>query len=293
MGRYDQYDEEQPPRSGGFRGRLLAAAIMVVVGLVMYYSQVQENPITGQKQHVSLSPDQEIRLGLSSAPEMTRQMGGEVPSSDSRAQEVSRIGQKILQSTIAKKSPWQFKFHLLADTDTINAFALPGGQIFITLGLYNNLKTEAQLAGVLSHEMGHVIERHAAQQMAKSSLGQIFIAAVATGTSSEDAPGTMNTPAIIASMVNQMIQLRYGRNDESQADQWGVKLMRQAGFTPQAMVEVLEILKSASGPSGTPEIFQTHPNPDHRITQIKAYLIENPPEAGLTEGRNLKELYRE
>lgn len=286
MGYYDQEDNP-PPRRGGFNGRLIAAIIMALVGVFMYLSQVEENPVTGKRQHVSMSPDQEIRLGLASAPEMTRQMGGEIPSSDPRAREVSRIGELILKSTIAQKSPWKFHFHLLADPSTINAFALPGGQVFITLGLYNKLQTEAQLAGVLSHEMGHVIERHSAQQMAKSNLGQIFVTAVATGTSSDDSSAMYSNPAIIASVVNQMIQLRYGRKDESQSDLWGVQLMRQAGFTPKAMIEVLQILKAASGPSGQPEIFLTHPDPDNRIKQIEAYLVEHPPEPDLTEGKRL------
>ena len=264
------YDQQGgPPGRGGLSGRLIGAALIALIGLFMYWNQVQDNPVHGEKQHVSLSPSDEIRLGLESAPRMASEMGGEVPDTDPRAQEVQRMGNYIVTHTIASKSPWKFKFHLLADEKTINAFALPGGQVFITLGLYDKLQTEAQLAGVLSHEMGHVIERHSAQQMAKSQLGNMLIVAVATGSSNDHGSHGVYTPAFIASAVNQMIQLRYSRADESQADLWGVKLMEAVGYDPRAMIAVMQILKSAGGSGSMPQMFQTHPNPDLRIKQIE------------------------
>lgn len=273
-------------QQGSFKGRLIAALAIALIGFFVYMSQVQENPVTGERQHVSISPDQEIRLGLESAPEMSREMGGEMPANDERTLEVQKIGNYIVSKTEAGKSPWKFYFHLLADPKTVNAFALPGGQIFITMGLLDKLQTEAQLAGVLSHEIGHVIERHSAQQMAKNQFGQSLIAAVAAGSNQE------GHSLMIASVVNQMIQLRYGRHDESQADEWGLKLMEKAGFDPRAMVEVMLILKAAGGNGRGIEIFQTHPNPDLRIEQINAYLKANPPPPGLSEGRKLKEIFR-
>lgn len=270
-----------------FGGRIFVALLIIFVGWIMYMSQVEKNPVTGEKQHVSLSPDQEIRLGLQSAPEMAREMGGEVPDSDPRTEEVQKIGKELVDSSEAKNSPWSFKFHLIADPETVNAFALPGGQIFITLGLYNKLQSEAQLAGVLGHEMGHVIERHTAQQMAKSQLGQMFVVAVGAAASDPNNPSGSYTPTVIASVVNQMFQLRYSRQDESQSDIWGIKIMEKAGYDPHAMVQVMEILKEAGSRGHSLEIFQTHPNPDLRIEQIKAYLKEHPPQSGLSEGGSL------
>lgn len=286
MGIFDQ-DERGPSSGGGLSGRLLAAGAMVLIGVFMYMSQEQENPITHEKQHVSLSPAEEIRLGLQSAPLMTQKMGGELPASDPRSIEVSKMGQFIVSHTDASKSPWKFQFHLLNDTQTINAFALPGGQVFITLGLFNKLETEAQLAGVLSHEMGHVIERHSAQQMAKSQLGDLLVTAVVVGASDPQHSGGSYQPAVVASVVNHMFQLRYSRKDESQADIWGLKLMNQVGYDPRAMIQVMEILKSAGSRGHTPEIFQTHPNPDLRIEQINAYLKDHPPSSNVKEGRKL------
>ncbi len=277
--------------NNGLSGRLIGAILIAGIGFLMYFMQVQENPVTGAKQHVSMSPDQEIRLGLQSAPAMTQKMGGEISSTDPHHMEVEKMGTFLVTHTVAKTSPWKFKFHVIADTKTINAFALPGGQIFITMGLLNKLQTEAQLAGVLSHEMGHVIERHASEQMAKSQLGQSLIMAVGVGASDPNHPGYAMDATMIASVVNQMMDLRYSRKDESEADMWGLKLMTQAGYNPKAMIQVMEILKAAGGQGHSVEMFQTHPNPDIRIKDINEYLKQHPPQDGLTDGKNLKDVF--
>lgn len=272
------------------RARFISAIIIAIFGLIMYWSQVQENPVTGEKQHVSISPNQEIRLGLQSAPVMAKQMGGTLSQSDPKQIMVQNLGNYLVEHTVAKGSPWQFKFHVLADPNTINAFALPGGQIFITEGLLNDLETEAQLAGVLSHEMGHVIERHSAEQMAQSALGQSLISAVGVATADPEHPNSGYSAAMIASVVNQMLNLHYSRQDESEADIWGLKLMVQSGFNPLAMIHVMEILQKADRGGHSIEMFQTHPNPAIRIKDIQAYLEKNPPPKDLKEGRNLKQI---
>ncbi|HRD56014.1 MAG TPA: M48 family metallopeptidase [Parachlamydiaceae bacterium] len=281
---YQERQQQMPPRRG-FSGKWLIALLIAAVGLFMFMYQTEENPMTGEKQHVSMSPAQEVNLGLQSAPERAREMGGSVPDNDPRLKIVQKVGNLLVSKIDSPKNPWKFQFHLLADNQTVNAFALPGGQIFITLGLYNELQTEAQLAGVLGHEMGHVIERHTAQQMAKSQLGQFLVTAVATGSS--DYGNGQSSPAAIASLVNHMFQLRYSRGDESAADIWGLKLLEKANFDPQAMITVMNVLKAASHGERGQEIFQTHPNPDLRIQQIEAYLKEHPPAPGLTEGARL------
>jgi beta-barrel assembly-enhancing protease len=203
---------------------------------------------------------------------------------------VQKIGQTLVEASDAHNSPWQFQFHLLADPKVVNAFALPGGQIFITWGLLSKLDTEAELAGVLGHEMGHVIERHAAQQMAKGQLGQWMIVAFVTGAS--DQTSNASTPMMIASLVNNVIQMRFSRHDESQADTWGLKIMEETGYNPLAMIQVMEVLKAAGGKGAPLAIFQTHPDPDLRIQQIQEYLAANPPKPNLSEGGNLKKLFR-
>src|SRR5699024_2750743 len=146
------------------------------------------------------------------------------------AQLVAEVGKRIVSRSDAGKSPYVGNFHfiLLRDPDTINAFALPGGQVFITRGLYERLQNEAQLAGVLGHEIGHVINRHAAEHMAKGQLGGMLATAVGVGASDNQGHGQM--AAMAAAMVNQMAQLKFSRSDESEADRYGLMYMAQAGY---------------------------------------------------------------
>lgn len=283
MNYYDQRDDNR--QGGGCSSRLLMMLAIALIGLFMYYNSSQENPITGQKQYVSISPAEEIRLGIQAAPKMASEMGGELPSTDPQTIEVKKIGNELLENSQAKKGPWKFQFHVVNDPKTINAFALPGGQIFITLGLLNKLQTEAQLAGVLAHEMGHVIQRHSAQQMAKSQLGQMLVTATNVGASDSS---YQSAAVIAASVVNQMLQLRYSRHDELEADQWGLIIMAEAGYDPRAMLEVMRILKEASGSGRGPEMLMTHPYPDSRIEQIQEYLKTHPQKDHLKEGDSLK-----
>ncbi len=281
------------PGGGRFPlGRLIGALVIALIGFVIYMSQTQVNPVTGEKQHVALSVDQEMSLGLQAAPQMARKMGGEVdPREDPRAALVDEVGRRIVHNSDARKSPYveNFHFHLLRDPKTVNAFALPGGQIFITEGLLNRLETEAQLAGVLGHETGHVIARHSAQQMAKGQLGQILTVAVGVGAGGRDDRG--RNAQLVAAMVNQMMQLRYSREDESEADHYGLKYMAEAGYDPSAMLDVMKILKQASGGQHPPEFLATHPLPETRLEQIQAEIRRDYPRGippNLTQGRTLR-----
>jgi beta-barrel assembly-enhancing protease len=283
------YADQNGGQPSSFKIRLMIAIGFILMGLFSYWSHEETNPVTGKQEHLTLTPNEEIRLGLQSSPEMIQKMGGEALANNQQAQEVKRIGELIISKTAIKNSPWKFKFHLLADKKTINAFALPGGQVFITTGLLNKLHTEAQLAGVLSHEMGHVIERHTAKQMAKSDLGQVFVQAVGVGAGNN--MSSMQNSQAVASLVNHMMQLKFNRHDESEADIWGLVLMMESGYDPKAMIQVLEILKAEEGRGETLEIFETHPHPEKRIIQIESYLKEHPPAQGLSEGGNLHDLF--
>ena len=268
--------------------RLLIALVIAAVGVIAYMSRTEVNPVTGEKQHVALSVDQEKVLGLEAAPEMANKMGGEVDSSDPRARRVQEVGQRVVSRSNAASSPYagNFRFHLLADPETVNAFALPGGQVFITLGLYDKLPNEADLAGVLGHEVGHVIHRHSAEQMAKGQLGAMLSQAV--GVAASDDSGGGQRAAMIAAMVNQMVQLRYGRKDESESDRYGIDAMDSAGYDPKAMLEVMEILKQAGGSQRPPEWLSSHPLPETRIAEIQEYLRTRSGSSGkVSEGRPL------
>ncbi len=158
-------------RGSGCSGRLLMAAVVVIISLVTYFGSQSTNPVTKDVQHISMSPDQEIAMGLQAAPEMASEFGGLDPSQADQ-QRVQQIGQRIVQGSPAHTTPYQYEYHLLVDPQTVNAFALPGGQVFITRGLYDKLQNDGELAGVLGHETGHVVARHSAEQLAKAQLTQ-------------------------------------------------------------------------------------------------------------------------
>ncbi len=287
------YDDSGSPQGLplGLLLRYGIAALIALVGVGMYMFRTQVNPVTGEKQHIAMDVDQERALGLQAAPKMAEQMGGETdPRDDSNAAIVSEVGRRLVDRSDAGRSPYSdnFHFHLLNDPKTINAFALPGGQVFITKGLFRKLTSEAQLAGVLGHEIGHVIERHTAQQMATGQLGQILTTAVGVGASGGDDRG--RKAAMAAALANQMFGLRYSRQDESQSDGIGLKYMAQAGYDPKAMLDVMKILKEASQGARQPEFLATHPLPETRLVAIKEQLDKSypggvPPD--LTEGRKL------
>jgi predicted Zn-dependent protease len=271
--------------SSGCGLRTIIGIAIILFGVVSYFTHESVNPTTGERQHVTLTADQEVAMGLQAAPAMISQMGGEVAESDARAQEVRLIGGKIAGTPLPKKSGYPYQYHLLADTQTVNAFALPGGQIFITLGLYTKLGDEAELAGVLGHETGHVVERHVAQQMAKSELGQSLV--LGTGIAASDRNHGMATWAL-ADLANQMMQLKFSRADESQADARGLQFMTDAGYDPRAMIDVMKILQEVSAGGSTPEFLETHPDPGNRIEAIQKWLADNPYQAQqLTRGEQL------
>ena len=281
---------------GGGKIRILIAVAIALFGLVSYYFGTEQNPFTGEAQRVgNMSFAQEVRLGLGSAPQMVEQMGGAVDPADPRARLVHDIGTELLdasgvmQKLQSQDIPYQFSFTLIDDPKTVNAFALPGGPVFITTALFEAMEDTAQLAGVLGHEIGHVVERHSAQQMAKSQLGQSLISAVAIGASDDRGRGM--TAAVAAQMAAQFLQLKYGRGDELESDRHGLEYMVRAGYDPREMVKVMAILKKASGGGGgRPEFTQTHPLPETRIEDIKAWVAETFPDgvpADLDRGRPL------
>ena len=254
-------------RGSSIGGRLIMAAIIAVVSLVSYFGSRQDNPVTGETQYIGITVDQEIALGLQAAPQMAQQFGGLDPDESVQAL-VDDIGNLIVQSSAASQTPYQFDFHLLEDNQTINAFALPGGQIFITRALFDRLQTEGELAGVLGHEIGHVVARHSAEHIAKAQLTEGLTGAAVIATYDPDNPASANT-AQIAALIGQLINLRFGREDELESDFLGVCFMNDAGYNPEDLIRVMQVLAEASQGNAPPEFFSTHPNPERRMERIQ------------------------
>lgn len=243
---------------GGRAFKLVLGVAIVAFGVIRYCGSQEENSYTGRTQAISLSTEEEIAIGLQNAPIMAEQHGGLYP--DQRLQDqIDAVGKKLVDNTIAQETPYQYEFHLLSDPNTVNAFALPGGQIFITYALYKRLNSEDQLAGILGHEIGHVVGRHSAERIAQSELANT----VATGAQVGADAG------MLASQLGQTILLKNGRGDELESDDLGVKFMLEAGYDPEALIEVMQILKEASGGQRIPEFQSSHPDPDNRIEKIR------------------------
>ncbi len=259
--------------------RVLIALGLVVFAFIQYSASTikQENPFTGDTITVKkMTPEEETALGLQSVPEMAQQFGGQIR--DTRiTNKINEIGYRLLQAKeriVTKRGKqedeydYEFQFHVLADEKTINAFALPGGQVFITMALLSKLPNEDAVAGVLGHEIGHVLARHSVQQMAKSGLLSGLVNAAVVATSD----GTRNNSQI-AQMVGQVLQTKYGREAESQSDRIGIQLMLEAGYKPEALLDVMQVLAdSMKGGGRPPEILSTHPFPETRARQIEVYV---------------------
>ena len=264
--------------------RILGALAILVIGVITYFVRTEKrtNPFTGDDVRVVLTPEQEVALGLQSVQEMERQFGGEYrdPVQQNR---INRIGAKLLaaKEEVLKRRgiddyDYPFEFHILRDNQTINAFALPGGQVFITFALLRQLDAvrndgrpnDDAVAGVVGHEIGHVLAWHSNKQMAKSSLLQSIASAAATASSSD-----MHSGQAVGQMVGQLLQTKYGREDESQSDRIGVQLMIVAGYRPEALIEVMEVLKRSMGKGPRPpEILSTHPFPETRKEEIEKFI---------------------
>jgi predicted Zn-dependent protease len=251
------------------------AVLAVAAGVWLAASGCSTNEATGKKIFTGgMTREQEVQIGAQAGPEFTAQFGGPVQN-PALQQYVSNIGKKMAAETEGDNPslPWEFT---LLNTDVINAFALPGGKVFFTRGLAKELTTEAQMAGVLGHEIGHVTARHGAQRIASQtwfSTGLQFGAAIIGASGSQTAAqiGQIGIPAIEAG--GGLVLLKYGRDEESEADSLGMRYMSNVGYTPRGQLEVMQVLERVSGGGGgSPEFFATHPFPETRIQRIEEEL---------------------
>lgn len=222
------------------------------------------NPATGQQQFNMLSTSQEIEIGSEASPQFLDTYGGPIPSQQIISY-VSNLGAQLAAQSERPDLPWEFN---VVDSSVINAFALPGGKVFISRGLLVKMTNEAQLAGVLGHEIGHVTAQHIGQQMSRQQIVQAVIA-VGAATAGQDYSQYVQ---LLGGVAGQGYLLKYGRDQESQADDLGLRYMSRLGYNPYAQLQVLEILRDASGGASPPEFLSTHPAPDTRLRRVKAIL---------------------
>lgn len=208
------------------------------------------------------SKEQDVQLGQENAAQVRKQR--KVINDPFLTEYVTHVGKRLVSAREAQESGFPFTFEVVADP-SINAFALPGGPMFINTGLLKAVDNEAQLAGVMGHEMSHVILRHGTNQASKSKLIEL--------------PAVLGSQMAGGSMVGQLTQLgiglgansvllKFSRSAESQADLMGSHLMAEAGYNPVEMARFFEKL-NAEGGSRAPQFFSDHPNPDNREKAIE------------------------
>ncbi len=253
-----------------------ALALFAVVLAAAVVPGCATNPVTGESNFVLINESQESALGAQYAPEITQEYGGRYPDEALQAY-VSEVGRKI--AAISHRPNVKFTFTLL-DSDQVNAFALPGGPVFITKELLGRMSNEAQLAGVFGHEVGHVTARHGVQQMSQA-MGAQAILKVLSG-----AAGSAELAQVGGAMFG-LAQKGYGRDHEFESDRLGVDYSVKAGYNPIGVVQLLEILQSLheQEPSAVEEWFMTHPLTSRRIDQAHAEIDKRFP--GATRDPNL------
>jgi Zn-dependent protease with chaperone function len=233
----------------------------------------------------SMSKDNQHALGMEAAAQVFQQMPV-LPDYSEESQYIRQLGKKLV-ATIPQEYSWPFEFHVIPDKQ-INAFALPGGQMFVNLGTLTSARNEAELAGVMGHEMAHVYMQHSAKQAGKGQTTSMIAgiaSAVLGGTVGGKAGGLVGQLGQMGiQMGAQGLLMKYSRSDESQADAVGATILYKAGYNPQSMVDFFKTMGAQAG-AAPPELFSSHPNPGNRqeaITKQIAnwpaanYVVESP-----------------
>lgn len=219
------------------------------------------NPATGERQLSFIGTEREIEMGRDAHPQILQSMGS-YPDSALQAY-VSGLGQRMAAVSERPNLPWTFT---VVDDPVVNAFALPGGFIYLTRGILAHFDSEAELAAVLGHEIGHVTARHSVNQMSQAQLAQLGLGL-----------GSVFVPELrpfedAAGAGLQLLFLKFGRDDERQADDLGYRYMTRLGYDPGEMVDVFRMLGRASSDGGgerVPTWLSTHPDPENREGRIR------------------------
>jgi predicted Zn-dependent protease len=234
-------------------GRALPHALGLIAALL---SGCTVNPITGNEELMFFSPDKDVELGRQYAPLVEKELGGRMPEEGLQSY-INRIGQRL--AGLCQRPDLAYHFAAVEEGGA-NALAVPGGYIYITRDLLRELKTEAQLAAVLSHEIAHVVARDTLVAMSEQIGMAALVLAAQAGGSADLAQGSR--------FVAVVLSLQYSRDDEKEADLAGLSYMTQAGYDPNGMVETMQILEKLQTVRPI-EFFSTHPNPESRIAYLR------------------------
>jgi predicted Zn-dependent protease len=241
--------------------RFPCVALILLLATLFVTTSCAVNPVTGEQEIMLLSESDEIRLGRKTDGEIEKAYG--LYGDHGLGGYVLDLGQRIAQQS--HRSLLAFDFKVL-DSSVVNAFAVPGGYVYLTRGILSYLNSEAELAGVIGHEIGHIAARHSAQRLSKAQLTQLGLGVGSVLSQ------TFREYASVAQFGVSVLFLKFSRDDERQADDLGVEYASKAGFDASQMAnffDTLERLNPSSDRSGLPSWLSTHPNPPDRIGAVQ------------------------
>ena len=255
-------------------------SLVMTVALLLAQASAQSGPPElPNPGNAGMSRQQQEQLGFQAAAQVYKQMPV-LPDTSPETQYVRQLGQRLV-ATIPPEYSWPFQFHVIAQKE-VNAFALPGGPMFVNIGTITAASNEAELAGVMAHEMAHVYMQHSAKQAGKAQ----FTAGLA-GLAGAILGATMGG-GLVGQLAQAGIQfgaqgliLKYSRTDEAQADAVGAIILYKAGYNPQALADFFKTMESQGG-SVPPQILSDHPNPGNREAAIQKEIQSWPPKKYLT-----------
>jgi beta-barrel assembly-enhancing protease len=257
-----------------FSTRMLALLLALVLtqpfALATAQAEGASAPTLPDPGNTGMNKQQQQQLGLQAMGEVYKQMPV-LPDSSPETQYIQHLGKK-LAGVIPSDRSWPYQFHVIPAAD-INAFALPGGPIFVNLGTIQAADNEAELAGVLAHEMSHVYMQHSAKQAPKATWANI-IAGLGSAVLPQSGLGNLARMGIQFGAGTML--MKYSRGDEAQADSTGAIIMYRAGYNPKAMADFFQKLEQKYG-SGGPQLLSDHPNPGNRQQAIQQEVRNWPP----------------
>src|SRR3954451_782197 len=261
--------EARPAHRGlGLRGirmrRSTALFSLSAIAITGFAYVIQSAPQLPDPGNTGVSKEQQIQLGQQTAAEVYKQMPV-LPDGSPETQYVQQLGKKLV-SVIPPETSWPYQFHVVPQKE-INAFALPGGPIFVNIGTITAAENEAQLAGVMAHEISHIYMQHSIKQMKKQQVQQ-GIAGI-LGAVLGQAGGAIGALGQLGVGIGSgMLSLKYSRDDEGQADSVGAILMYKVGYDPVSLAQFFQKLEQQGGANG-PNFLSDHPNPGNRVAAIQ------------------------
>ncbi len=216
---------------------------------------------------IAVSEQQELAIGKSAAMQTERQLP--IINNAEITDYITQLGNNLVAHSTRTNIPYRFR---VVDSKEINAFALPGGYIYVNRGLILNADNESELAGVLGHEIAHVTERHSAEQIPKSQLSQGALGLFGKVVGSRGLGGQV--AYLGASLLNKGVFLKFGRDAEREADQVGANIVSASGWNPQGMITFFDKLAQKDRGGKSAAFFSSHPSPAEREANVSRLIAK-------------------